>query len=152
MTLKRRSGTHIAIASQITNKRKPRTLTFREILNIEDLKKCFRLRYQRYDNPEYRLFLTENIHQLDIDPFDRYSRHWAVYSDENEILGYARIVQQTENPVLANAIQQLIDECDITFTPIKKKEYRKFNNNNNQKCLYSYCKMEIVGVVLYCCF
>ena len=117
MNSKRRLAAN-SVADDNSTKRiaQKKRLTFKEVVDARDLIDCFRLRYQQYDNPEYRLFLNENIHELDIDAFDLHSRHWAVYSDLNQILGYARIVHKEENTAVSMQIQKIIEAYDLNIT------------------------------------
>ena len=118
MTSKQRSASRLVASSySVCKQTKKKRLTFKEVVDARDLIDCFRLRYQQYDNPAYRLFLNENIHELDIDAFDTHSRHWAVYSDLNQILGYARIVQKEENVIVSKQIQKIIEAYDLTILP-----------------------------------
>ncbi|MEM8523636.1 MAG: GNAT family N-acyltransferase [Bacteroidota bacterium] len=78
-------------------------VTFKEIQAIEDLEKCFLLRYRQFVNTAHRVFL-KGKDKIDIDRFDIYSKHWGVFSEEGEIIGYARIIQEEKNLRVADHI------------------------------------------------
>lgn len=96
-------------------------VTFREVLDMKILMQCFRLRYAQYDNPLYRHFLYPNTYGLDIDMYDSYSRHWALFTESNELCGYARIIQKAKNTRLLDAFEAIKQDYNGLFDSTLKK-------------------------------
>ena len=63
-----------------------------EVSDFETLIRCFQLRYNEYSNINLGAFVEPNLHNLDIDNYDLYSRHWILTNKNRDILGYGRIV------------------------------------------------------------
>ncbi|MEM6700619.1 MAG: GNAT family N-acyltransferase, partial [Bacteroidota bacterium] len=89
-------------------------ITFKEVFAVEDLEKCFQLRLRKYGDYCRQAFLEGNSQEIDIDPFDLYSKHWAVYNQDNEIISCARIVQEEKNWRIEDQIKALIEKYKIT--------------------------------------
>ncbi|MEM0942091.1 MAG: GNAT family N-acyltransferase [Bacteroidota bacterium] len=89
-------------------------ITFKEIQEIEELEKCLILRYEHFNNSQYRIFLNGNKSGIDIDEFDKYSRHWILIDEENEIIGYARIIQKRKNSEIFPLIKQIQRKYSLT--------------------------------------
>lgn len=68
------------------------TLNFREITNESDLEKSFMIRFEIYSESRMQGFLKHNPHNLDLDVFDLHSRHFGLYTENNELAGHIRIV------------------------------------------------------------
>lgn len=68
------------------------TYSFREITEAKELEKAFRLRYEVYSNSRNRVFINRNEGGLDMDIYDLHSNHYGLYSPDNVLIGYLRVV------------------------------------------------------------
>jgi predicted GNAT family N-acyltransferase len=78
--------------TQIAEKMANTTFTFREITEVDELEQAFRLRYEVYSNSRNRVFINQNEFGLDLDNFDLHSNHYGIYSPDNVLIGYLRVV------------------------------------------------------------
>ena len=90
-----------------------RTITFKEVQEAEALEECFSLRDEYFNNPRHKVLLKNNAAGIDIDEYDIYARHWAVYTEEGELIGYARIIQEDVNLQIAPAIKAIAKKYAI---------------------------------------
>lgn len=96
--------------SQILNGglQRPREIRYEVIDNIEDIKKCLRLRYLTYS---YVNFIEENKDRLDIDPYDSYSTFLGAYDVTGEkkiLVGTLRIISVDGTSTSSKHIKELI--------------------------------------------
>jgi predicted GNAT family N-acyltransferase len=77
---------------QTAERKATTTYTFREITEVDELEQAFRFRYEVYNKCKLNPFLNHNKNELDIDSFDLHSRHYGIFLDNNELIGYLRVV------------------------------------------------------------
>jgi|GEM_PF-3484520 len=80
-----------------------------EISSEQELEKFFRLRYDCFCKSDAELFVTKNEIRIDLNYYDRNSKHYGLYlakNDSKEPVGYFRIV--LENSTKANVWVQNI--------------------------------------------
>lgn len=77
---------------QTAEKKARTTYTFREITEANELEQAFRLRYEVYSKSRVRSMLRQNENEIDIDVFDLHSNHYGLFANENELIGYLRVV------------------------------------------------------------
>ena len=82
---------------QIAEKKAGTTYTFREITEAVELEQAFRLRYEVYSKSRLNPWLKKNIFQIDIDIFDLHSAHFGIFTSENDLIGYLRVVHDKTN-------------------------------------------------------
>jgi predicted GNAT family N-acyltransferase len=69
-----------------------KTFTFREITDAAELEEAFRLRYEVYSRSKNHGFVKQTEARIDLEIFDLHSRHYGLYSVNNELAGYLRVV------------------------------------------------------------
>ncbi len=87
---------------------RPRVIRYEVIDNIEDIKKCLRLRYITYS---YVNFIEENKDRLDIDPYDPYSTFLGAYDVTGEkkiLVGTLRIISADDTSKSSKHTNNLI--------------------------------------------
>ena len=90
-----------------------RTIIFKEVLETEALEECFSLRDEYFNNPRHKVLLKSNVEGIDMDEYDMYARHWAVYSENGELIGYARIIQEHVNTNIVSSIMELAKKYSV---------------------------------------
>ena len=111
-----------------------RKITFKEIQKVEELEQCLKLRYDYFNNPQYKVFLNGNKSGIDLDEFDKFGRHWVVVDETNEIIGYARVIQRKTNAKVLPLIQQIKSKYLLCEHSVKNGE------NPFPMMIYQTCK------------
>jgi predicted GNAT family N-acyltransferase len=68
------------------------TFTFREITEQADLENAFHFRYEEYSGSRLKAFLKHNEQRVDIDTYDLHSKHYGVFTGDNKLMAYLRVV------------------------------------------------------------
>lgn len=70
--------------------------TFSEITGKKELEMAFRLRYEEYLHSRMHCYLEKNESQVDIDVYDLHSKHYGLFLNGQELVGYIRVVLDPE--------------------------------------------------------
>jgi Acetyltransferase (GNAT) domain len=100
--------------------------TYREAQNITELEALLKLRYKVYRKSKYINFCPKNKHQINLDQYDLYSRHFGLFENKSGIekpVGYMRVVQEERSPtanqvleIAKKASPKLADSLQIPVT------------------------------------
>jgi len=71
---------------------------FREIRSLNELQTLLSLRYQVYRESNLKYFIEENEYGIDLDNYDFHSRHFGLFENNLEPIGYMRVVENGLSP------------------------------------------------------
>jgi predicted GNAT family N-acyltransferase len=97
---------------QVAERKASTTYTFREITEADELEQAFRLRYEVYSSCRCSSFLKSNSNEIDIDSYDQHSRHFGLFINNNEMVGYLRIVLH-RNDYYNSAVLDIVNKFNF---------------------------------------
>ncbi len=72
---------------------------FREAKNTDELEALLRLRYQVYQDCRMKVFFSKNNNGIDLDCYDLKARHFGLFKDGKQPIGYMRVVEDEDSPM-----------------------------------------------------
>lgn len=126
------------------------TFTFEELLQADVLEQAFLLRFEKYNQGDYKCFLNNRQASIDIDISDFYSKHWGVFDIHRNLLGYARTIESELNVPVKQGLLQVMEKFSLPKLKLPRFSFALINYQTpaSKKVLTQFIDKNPVGKII----